>query len=292
MNSAYPFWAAFLVGAAAPFVRAAFWGVPLAHFSLAMVLRSGVGAAIVTLPIALLGTVFLPEHLAGLLGAALGGLFMVLSARRQRHERGIALLCLGLDKALTATTAWTALEAKLTALEQQLPTQEYGRLLLLAIGPMTLVGRWQESAERLRKLEPGALPEGLRLRLFQAQSTIELQLGHLEASQAAIDAIDASDAAPDPIKAWSGATQALLWAIQGAADKALEAAKTDPGQDLALAAAYEVVRAHALASKGEDSAARTALERVQKAAGDAALDRAIKPTGPASDLAYALRHGG
>ncbi len=84
--------------------------------------------------------------------------------------------------------------------------------------------------------------------------------------------------------------EALLLAIQGNADEAL--ARCDAvdftGDAGALAASYGIVRAHALACMGEEENAKATLREVVEVAGKPALQRAIRPVGPATDIARAM----
>jgi hypothetical protein len=89
---------------------------------------------------------------------------------------------------------------------------------------------------------------------------------------------------------WLEITRALLFAIEGSTEKAMRIVGTedDTGDEDAFRAMHAIVRAHVHACLGDDDAAREDLVHARALAGVVALTRAIRPVGPATDLARAL----
>ncbi|MAQ17881.1 MAG: hypothetical protein CMN30_24175, partial [Sandaracinus sp.] len=131
-----------------------------------------------------------------------------------------------------------------------------------------------------------SLPRALSERVTQARSMAQIARGDLEAATESLTRIERP--AEPAVERWLRASEALLHAVQGGADQALTIANEERDADAALGASYDIVRAHALASKGDDEGAKAALRRVERVAGAPGLQRAIRPVGPATDLARAL----
>lgn len=281
--------AALCVAALAPFARSVIWGVPLTLFSFAMSLRAAIGSALVTFFTGALATLILPIQIAAALGAGVGGLLMLLSARRSRHFRGVALLAWRVTHEATRERAKTVLDAKLRHLAKRVPPAEYAELAHFASVPLTAIGEWKAAGEHLGAIDVDALEPSERARTRQGIATIKLQAGDLEGAQDAIDAIERP--AEERVEEWVLALEALLIAVQGGADRALEMARKAPTEEGALKATWDVVRAHAFASMGKEKRARAALDAVRNVAGDQGLERAVRPVGPATDLAREMLAG-
>ena len=275
--------AALCVAALAPFARSISWGVPLTLFSFAMSLRAAIGAALITFFVGALATLVLDTPTSAALGAGVGGLLMMLSARRSRHFRGVALLAWRVTQDATRERAKAGLDSKLRHLAKSVPAAEYAELAHLASVPLTAIGEWAAAGEHLGAIDVDALEESERARTRQGIATIKLQAGDLEGAQATIAAVPRP--AEERVEAWLSALEAILLAVQGNAEAALEIADAQAPDDGALKATYDVVRAHAFASMGKERKARRALEAVREIAGDEGLQRAIRPVGPATDLA-------
>lgn len=278
--------AALAIAVLAPLTKSFAWGVPLTMFSWGMVLRTAVGAALVTFFVGAIVTSFAPAHVAAAIGAGVGGLLAMLSARRSRHQRGIALLAWRLTRPDSSLEAQRLLDAKLDALRQRLSPHAYADVALFASVPLTAVGAWDAAGKHLESIALDAVAPPTRDRARQALATVYLQRGELERAQAAIDAVERP--AAEAVERWLGAMEALLLAVQGGADEALARARAAAATDGALAATYDIVRAHAHACRGETEEATEALERVRSVGGEYALERAIRPVGPATDLARAM----
>ena len=126
-----PFLAAAFVGAIAPFVRAWAWGVPMGCFTWGMALRATLGAGLVTLMAGLIPLVVVDDLTAGLIGLVVGGLLMLLSARRSRHLRGIMLLSWRLASPLTRDEVVERLRGRLAS-ARRLGPESYAQLALVA----------------------------------------------------------------------------------------------------------------------------------------------------------------
>ncbi len=275
--------AALCLAAIAPFARSISWGVPITLFNFAMSLRAAIGTALVTFFVGALATLLVETKIAAALGAGVGGLLMMLSARRSRHFRGVALLAWRVTQSATRERATAVLNGRLRVLARSLHPKEYAELAHLASVPLTAIGEWDAAGEHLGAINVDALEEGERARMRQGIATIKLQAGDLEGAQETIDAVQRP--AEERVEEWLVALEALLHAVQGGADQALELARSAPKEEGALKATYDVVRAHAFASMGKDERARKALEAVREVAGAEGLQRAVRPVGPATDLA-------
>lgn len=286
--------AALIVGLLAPLVRSLFWHVPFGLLSVSTVLVAFVGSALTTLVIGLLTLVGLqfvavnPEEadtIAGVTAAAGGLLLLMLSARRIRYIRGLTILCRRLLEDDAREQALAALD-KLMSRLQKSSTQRHASFVLLAIGPLTQAGLWEDARKRLAALPVEQLDENQKAMRNQALATCELHFGDVDAAEAAVTAI-ARPATPK-IEIWLNATDALLLALRGRGDDALAMLVRAPDDNPSLIASHHVVRAHAYAAKGQPDNARVELLAVQEQAGPAGLERATRPEGPASALARTL----
>ncbi len=286
--------AALAVGLLAPLVRAWLWGVPFGLLSVSTVLVAFVGSALTTLVIGVLtqvGLQFVPstpaqsDLISGVTAACGGVLLLLLSARRMRYIRGLTILCGRLLEEDVREQTLTALDKLLEGLQRKAPNRHAG-FVLLAIGPLTQAGLWDDARERLVGLDTANLDETQSAMRNQALATCEFHFGNLEAADKALAAI-ARPTVPK-IEVWLNASDALLLALRGRGDEAL-ALLADPGDDNpSLVASHRIVRAHALSAKGEEARARTELIAVRDEAGLAGLERATQPEGPASPLARTL----
>ncbi|MBO6935756.1 MAG: hypothetical protein JJ863_12300 [Deltaproteobacteria bacterium] len=280
-----PFYAAAIVGSIAPFVRSLAWGVPMWMFTWGMALRATLGAGLVTLMAGLIPLVVVDHWTAGAIGLGVGGLLMLLSARRLRHLRGVMLLSWRLGSIATRDDAAKRLVKRLAS-ARKLGAIQYAPVALIAAGPLSAVERWDDVLTALDGLTTSPLPKALAERVAQARATAQLAVGDLEGAAESLESVDRP--AEEGIERWLRATEALLHAVQGGADQALAIANEASDADAALGASYEIVRAHALASKGDDEGAKACLRKVEDVAGATGLQRAVKPVGPATDIARAM----
>jgi len=280
-----PFYAAALVGAFAPFIRSLAWGVPMWMFTWGMALRATLGAGLVTLMAGLIPLVAVDHWTAGAIGLGVGGALMVLSARRLRHLRGVMLLSWRLGSVATRDDAAERLMKRLRS-ARKLGATQYAPVALVAAGPLSSVERWEDVLTALEGLTTSPLPKALAERVAQARATAQLAVGDLEGATESLESVDRP--AEEGIERWLRATEALLHAVQGGADQALKIANEASDADAALGASYEIVRAHALASKGDEEGAKAALRKVEGVAGAPGLQRAVKPVGPATDIARSM----
>jgi hypothetical protein len=287
--------AALLVGLAAPVIRGWVWGAPFSLLSVATVLRSFLGSALTVLVFgvvavfALRATSIAPDQIgmsAGLIGGGVGLLLLLGSARRLREVRGLSILCQRLQEEDAQPTATAAL-ARLLRRVRRKDEQRYIALVLMATGPLTQAGMWDEARERLRSLDDDTLTEPQAVLRNQALATCELQFDDVAAAQAAIDRIERPT--EGSIEVWLVAMEALLMAVRGQPDKALaHLGAQDADDNPSLRASHRLVHAHVLAGRGDEEAAVEELRSLRREAGAAGLGRARLPRGPASPLAERL----
>ncbi|MGB8328774.1 MAG: hypothetical protein WCE62_01505 [Polyangiales bacterium] len=287
--------AAAVVGLAAPVFRGWVWGVPFGLLSIATVLRSFVGSALTVLAIGslvffVLGAISMPRPqvawLAGSIGAVVGLVLLLSSARRSRDVRALSILCQRLREADARTSAANALARVLDRVRRKDP-QRHIALVLMATGPLTQAGMWAEARERLLDLEPAALSEPQAVLRNQALATCELQFGDVDAAERAIAAIQRPT--EDSVEVWLVAMEALLMAVRGESDAALaHLGEQNTDDQPSLQASHRLVRAHILAGRDEPDAALEELRSLQRQAGRAGLQRVLMPRGPASPLAERL----
>jgi predicted RNA polymerase sigma factor len=143
------------------------------------------------------------------------------------------------------------------------------------------------SARRtLERVDGTKLSPSLHAKHAQVLATVCLELGELERAEAVLR--DARDSEDDPLTTrWLRITRALLFAVQGGTESAiaLVGEEDDDEDDPAFRASNEIVRAHVHACLGRENEARHALEQARELAGVTALTRAIRPVGPATELA-------
>ena len=287
--------AALAVGAAAPVARSMAWGVPFSLMSVATVLRSFVGSALTVLVVgtvalyALRATSTPPEEaarLAGAIGALVGLGLLWSSVRRMRDIRGLSLLCQRLQEDDARPTAIAALDRLLNRVAREDPKRHVA-LVLMATGPLTQAGMWDEARSRLRALEETALSEAQAVLRNQALATCELQFDDVEAAQRAIDRIQRPT--EPSIEVWLVAMEALLMALRGDSERALaHIGAQDADDNPSLRASHRLVHAHIFAARGDEDAAVRELEMLRREAGRAGLERVVLPRGPATELAERL----
>ena len=157
----------------------------------------------------------------------------------------------------------------------------------MAIGPLTHAGHWEEARARLRDLSEDELsPEQAMLR-NQALATCELHFDDIDAADEAIRRIPRP--ADGAIEVWLVAMEALLLAVRGDAEGALQRlGAQDADDNPSLRASHRIVHAHVLAARKDEDGARRELEFLLEEAGRSGLDRVVRPRGPASDMAAQL----
>lgn len=280
---------------AVPFVQAFLWRVPLGYLPQSVVLRGMFGAILSTVLIGLVtaGICFLLDRgtalsialTAGCLGAAL----LIISVRRSARERGAAILAYRLLHLSTKQGAKLSLLRLLRSAEPK-PNADpspYARLVLRILAPLTHAECWTEAEALLAALPSEKLDPQTAALGAQGLATCRVQLGNLEGAHAALNSVPRP--VPDAgIEEWLRTTDALLHAVAERPDEALvllgDREETDPLRK----ASKRIVRAHALCTKGKKEDAKRELVSLREEFGPAALDRAILPHGPASELARAI----
>lgn len=294
--------AAAVLGVFAPSVQAFAWGVPFGMLSVGMVVRSAVGAALTGLVAGSLAFVVssavpgltAPEAELSSAAFALGlGLALTtLAARRSRRLRGGMVLAYRLRDPEIGPEAFAALDQLVERAKRRAPATEFATLVLLVTSPMTNTERWQELARWLAMVDRDAAEPHQRPLIAQALASCELHLGHVDAALEALEGLE-RPAKLELVEAWLVATEAWALAVQGQCQAALDLVGEEATSDDALLrASRRIVRAHAFAGLGRDELAERELQAVVAEAGEASLTRALRPEGPASELARSLNPAG
>lgn len=286
---------AVLLGLAAPLIQSRMWGVPFSLLSIATVIRAFVGAALTVLVIGVVALYVLRTTpmdqavitwVAGLIASATGLLLVVSSARRMREVRGLSVLCQRVQEDDARSAAAAALDRLLDRVQREDP-QRYVSLVLMATGPLTQAGMWEEARTRLRSLDDHVLTEPQAVLRDQALATCELRFDDLDAAQRVIDRIERPT--ESSIEVWLVAMEALLMAVRGQSEKALaHLGGQDVDDNASLRASHRLVHAHIYAERGDTAAAEGELRTLLEEAGRAGLERVLRPRGPASPLAESL----
>lgn len=287
--------AAVLVGLLAPLLRTLAWGVPFGLLSIATVLRSFIGSALTVLVIGAVALFVLrvsdvspsnAETVAGATGGIVGLGLLLSSVRRMRYVRGLSVLCQRLHEEDAQPAAFAALSRLLDRARRNAP-MEHVPLVLMAIGPLTQAGMWDEARRLLRSLDESELSEPESVLRNQALATCELQFDDAEAAQVAIDRIRRPT--EPSIEVWLVAMEGLLMAVRGESERALaHLGAEDTSENPALRASHRLVHAHIYAARGDEEAALRELQVLREEAGRTGLERVLRPSGPATPLAQRL----
>lgn len=290
--------AALAVGLLAPVGRALAWGVPFSLLSVGVVLVSFIGSA---LSVSLVGVVaaFLLRSTslsapqidlwAGGIATVVGLLLLYSSARRMRAVRGLSILCQRLLEADAQPKALAALQ-RLLDRTQQRDIDKYIGLVLMATGPLTQAGLWDEARSRLSGIDEASLTPPQAILRDQALATCQLQFDDVDAAHEAISRIPRP--AEPSIEMWLIAMEALLLAVRGDHEAASAKLRSqDTSDNPSLDASHRLVRAHILASEGQSREALEELKALRQVAGRPGLERVLHPDGPASPLARELLQG-
>lgn len=287
--------AAALLGAIAPFVQSLAWGVPFGLLSIATVLRSFAGSVLTVLVaatvafFALRATPMQPDDVpraAAAVGAIIALALLFSSVRRMRHVRGLSILCQRLAEDDAREVALRSLRRLLERTRKGDPQRHIG-LVLMATGPLTQAGLWRDARDELRGLDAAPLTEPQWVLRNQALATCDLQFDDADAAQRTIDRIPRP--AEPSVEVWLVAMEALLMALRGETERATRHLDTQETSDNpSLEASHRLVHAHIHAARGDEEAALEALKVLGQEAGQAGLERAVRPRGPASALAERL----
>jgi hypothetical protein len=282
---------AVVLGLAAPFSLAFAWRVPFGLLPTRTVMRSALVASLGTFLIGAIveGCAAATGPTEGVLGAVVGGTFMAtltwLRARRSSGVRGTVLLAMRLTDPTTRDRARETLDRNLERFART-SWSVYAEMSLLVVSAASQVGLFDYGRDVLERIPEDALDARLEVLVAQALSTCQVRLGDLEGARETLDGVGrpASDAS---VERWLRTLEALLDAVGGEPEKALDATEGD-GEDLhdpSYAASRHLVRAHALAALSREAEARAELEALRDGMGERGLAQALAPEGPASALA-------
>lgn len=295
MNAVFS--AALVVAALAPWFEARAWGVPLSYVPLARMMRTFLSAGVVALLVGGFAWLLLAQAdreagatalAAGAVTLGFGLLVALASARRDRALRGLHVLTTQLGLPDRRDAAAARIDAHLERLAAG-DARQHALLTLFAAGPLTRHALGAQARRQLARIPADVLgPPEWALRAQLLAMTF-LHEGALE------DAAEALDAAPYPttpaVDAWIDLTRALAQVVCGGVSgaRALVAARQEQTlADPALAVQRDTIEAHALAAEGDDERARALLTEVAARAGVGGLALALRPIGPATDLARAV----
>lgn len=287
---------ALVVAALAPWFEARAWGVPLRYVPLARMARTFAGAGFVTGVFGALTWLLLKQadadpRLTALTAAGLalvfGALVALSSARRDRGLRGLHVLCSQLGLPDRRDDAAARIDARLGRSAASDP-RAHALFALFAAGPLTRHGLVSVARRHLDSIVSEQLaPPEAALRA-QLRAMTYLHDGALEEASAALR--DAPYPTTPSVDAWIDVTRALADVVCGGVDSAralLDARREQAESDPALRVQRDTVEAHALAAEGDEEGARALLRGLLERSGAGALALALRPVGPATDLARA-----
>jgi len=286
---------ALFLGAAAPLLRAWMMGVPLGLLSVGMVLRSFVSASITVLVFgAFTFALAAPERrlLAALVALGLATPLVLLSSMRWRRLRGALLLAYRLKDDIVREQSLRALTRLVERSRPKAtrPSTPHVQLLLMLAAPLTAFGLSAQLEHWLSQAPCHDLDPRTAALRAQTLATCRVEAGDVKGAAEALEAVPESGVDP-LLEGWLVATRALLLAVSDEPEEALEMLGPD-AEDLeaTLLASRCIVRAHVLATRGDESGAESELREALESVGVSALDRAARPEGPASALAERLAH--
>lgn len=283
-----------------PLLRAAVWRAPLSALTPREVLVTALGPAVaygvtmlvLRLVLAATGTdAELASAIACFFGDVVALSLVALTSYRTRLVGLLRVLGEALHDPARKRESLASLERVLDAAKPQpgADVEPYGALVVHLAGVLVGVNDHAAARRTLERVEGKALSASLHAKHAQCLATVCLETGDLERANEVLAAV--TDHGDDALTArWLEITRALLFAIDGGAEKAMQIVGTedDTHDEDAFRAMNAIVRAHVHACLGEDDAAREDLVHARTLAGVVALTRAIRPVGPATDLARAL----
>lgn len=267
----------------APVIRALAWRVPL-RFLGGVGVRAALGAALVAFVGSGLAAGLLPAPVAGTVGFVLATLLALVAARRRRGARGLAVLALRLADPGAARTARGLLLRRARRLGRRSAEAHLAEGLAIGLH-LSAAGDAAQAEAVLTASADREGPAPLRAAVLLELAELRLRRSDFEGAR---DALNAAPPAADT-RPRRALLEAHVAAVLGDVEGALAGERT-AAIPQGLAAAWCVVRAHALACRGDDAGARHALEEAQRRGGDGALQRALRPVGPATDLARTMAH--
>lgn len=289
-----------MLALAAPWVQAWAWGVPFGYLSYAILLRAVVGTLVTALLSGILAIgcfAFTSPDIATSIGyqpAIVGGgtalAILWIRLRRSPLLKGAVLLVRRSREPDIRQDALSRLELLLmrSCKRAARRPRDHATLTLFALPLLSEVGRWDSLREALTAIDMSRLSEKESAVAHQALASVHIHLGDAQGARDALANLERPVEEPQ-VELWLVAIDALLFAVDGDAERALKLiGRKTPEGDAALQASHQIVRAHAWASQGDLQRARKALKGVLAVAGDAALRRALLPTGPASEIASTL----
>ncbi len=290
-----------------PLLRAAIWRAPLSALTTREVLSTALGPAtayVLTLLVTrlALGAAGADEVLALGIACFVGDVvalaLVALSSFRTRLVGLLRVLAEDLGDPARKKASIALLDRVLDAAKPSgdANPEAYGQLVVHLAGVLVGANDHATAKRTLERVDGTKLSSSLHTKHAQCLATVCLELGDLERADEVLAAV--VDPEDDPLTTrWLRVTRALLFAVQGGTERALALVseaeahtdeRADDEDEPAFLASYEVVRAHVHACVGEDARARDALERARELAGVVALTRAIRPVGPATEIARTL----
>lgn len=292
-----PLFAALAIGLLSPWLAATSHGVSLGFLPTSTVVRRAAGGfvstAVLGYGLALLLEAFgLHGHQAFPIATTTAALVVVglslLGTARRREARALAILLPLIEHEDTREEARRAL---LALLDRARPgadgdASHHARLVLRSTPALVAAGLSSDARERLERLDPARLERHLVPARAQALASMRATDGDFEGAEALLAELD-----PTTVDVgWWRATKALLHAVQGGLEQALELIGEDDADDVppALRLRHVVVRAHVEACRGNTDAALAQLALLVALAGRPSLEWVMRPVGPATDLARAV----
>ena len=292
-----PLFAALAVGLLSPFLAATAHGVSIALFPGPKLVRRAAGGFVSTAVLGyalamVLGATGIHAHHAFPLATTTASILVVglslLGTARRREARALSILLPAIEH---DETRERAREELLALLDRARPGSDgdashHATLVLRSTPALVAAGLSSDARARLEALDPSRLDRHLVPARAQALASIRATDGDFEGAEALLAELD-----PATVDlGWWRATKALLHAVQGGVEQALELVGDEDAEGVppALRLRHVVVRAHVEACRGHTDAALAQLALLVALAGRPALEWAMRPVGPATDLARAV----
>lgn len=226
------------------------------------------------------GVSFARAHVLGACtGLVVAGALATLSTSRRRHERAALRLVELLPESHVPGRVHRALERRLAILRAARTHRGLPALEVAAIRALRLAGLREPARALADRVDPSPLGPELREAWTYDRALLRIRDGAYEAAEALLEGAIAG-----PLLA----LRALVHSLQGGADQALAVLEHLGALEPEPRLLAGIARGHALASMGKDDEAKKILGALVAEHGVGALAHALRPIGPATDLARAL----